>query len=98
MEGKNEEGESILDFCLANNMSITNTFFKRTHDQYITYKSGIRETQIDFLLCRRKHLGEVKSFKVIKGKGVAAQHRLVALDCVIKEVKMGKKQGMPKIK
>ncbi|KAK3884459.1 hypothetical protein Pcinc_011294 [Petrolisthes cinctipes] len=96
--GRNEEGEGILDFCLASDMAITNTFFKRTPDQYITYKSGIRETQVDFLLCRRNHLGEVKSCKVIKGEGVTAQHRLVVLDCVIKGVKRGRKQGTPKIK
>ena len=45
----NEEGESVLDFAMSFDFAIQNTFFtKRT---YRTYKSGDRESQIDFLLC-----------------------------------------------
>ncbi|XP_013794700.1 uncharacterized protein LOC106478685 [Limulus polyphemus] len=98
VEERNGEGESIIDFALANEIAIVNTFFKKTPDQYITYKSGARESQIDFLLCRRNHLGEVKNCKVIKGESVSAQHRLVVLDCGVKGAKRGKQRGVPKIK
>ena len=54
----NEEGELITDFALAFDMAINNTFF--TSDDYVTYSSGGRQTQIDFLMCRRTHLTEVK--------------------------------------
>ncbi|XP_063595885.1 uncharacterized protein LOC134772741 [Penaeus indicus] len=94
----NEEGERVIDFALANDMAIANTFFKKGAHQYVTYKSGGRESQIDFLGCRRNHLGELKNCKVIKGESVSAQHRIVVLDCEVKNTKRGKQLSIPKIK
>ena len=50
----------------------------------VTYKIGGRESQIDFLMCRRQQLKEVKNCKVFNGKSVAAQHRVLVLDWEIK--------------
>ena len=50
----------------------------------MTYKIGGRESQIDFLMCRRQQLKEVQNCKVINGKSVAAQHRVLVLDWEIK--------------
>ena len=65
----------------------------------MTYKSGGRQSQIDFLLCRRQQLNEVKNCKVINGESVAAQHRVLVLDW---EIKCSKRripeQVTPKIK
>ena len=65
----------------------------------MTYKSGGRESQIDFLMCRRQQLYEVKNCKVINGESVAAQHRELVLDW---EIKCSKRrvpeQVTPKIK
>ena len=94
----NEEGERILDCVSANDMAIANTFFQKNSHQYVTYKSGGRESQIDFLVCRRNHLSEVKNCKVIKGESVSAQHRIVVLDCEMKTAGKGKKICIPKIK
>ena len=49
------------------------------------YKSGERESQIDFLMCRRQQhlLNEVKNCKVINGESVAA-HRVLVVDWEIK--------------
>ena len=92
----NEEGELIIDFALAFDMAISNTFF--TNDEYVTYSSGGRLTQIDFLMCRRTHLTEVKNCKIIKGESVSTQHRLVVSDFVIRRAEQGKKIAQPKIK
>ena len=92
----NEEGERIVDFALAFDMAINNTFF--TSENYATYSSGGRQTQIDFLLCRRNHLVEVKNCKIIKGETVSPQHRLIVSDFLIRRVAQGKKMAQPKIK
>ncbi|XP_072389606.1 uncharacterized protein [Diabrotica undecimpunctata] len=48
-----------------------NTFFIKTEDQYVTYSSDETESQINFVLCRRSQLKDVKNCKVIKGECVA---------------------------
>jgi len=53
---ENVEGVNIVDFALATDLAILNTFFKKQEDQLNTYRSGNRSSQIDFLLCRREHL------------------------------------------
>ena len=67
-------------------------------NQYVTYNSGGRETQIDFLMCRRCHLKEVINCKVINGEAVAAQHSVLVIDW---EIQRGKKrkpeQATPRI-
>ncbi|KAI5739350.1 hypothetical protein M8J77_018157 [Diaphorina citri] len=76
----NEEGDRITDFALATDMAILNTFFKKEDNQLITYKSGDRCSQIDFILARRQHLKEVRNCKVINGESVAPQHKLLVID------------------
>ena len=81
---KNEEGERVTDFAMAFDLSIVNTFFEKRPKHLVTYKSGGRQSQIDFLMCRRQQLNEVKNCKVINGESVAAQHRVLVLDWEIK--------------
>ena len=96
---KNEEGERVTDFAIAFDLSIVNTFFEKRPNHLVTYKSGGRQSQIDFLMCRRQQLNEVKNCKVINGESVAAQHRVLVLDW---EIKCSKRripeQVTPKIK
>ena len=40
-------------------LAIVNTFFMKKVNQFVTYNSGGRESQIDFLMCRICHLKEV---------------------------------------
>ena len=92
------DGERVIDFALGSDLTIANTFFQKMPQQYITYKSEPRGSQIDFLLCRRDHLGEVENCKVVNRESVSAQHRLVILDCKVKCAKRRKLQSIPKIK
>ncbi|KAM1556818.1 hypothetical protein ACFX10_040308 [Malus domestica] len=66
---RNEDGEAILDFAIAYDLFLANTFFKKREEHVITYKSGSSKTQIDFLLMRKgdritskEVLGESKGF------------------------------------
>ncbi len=96
---RNEEGERVIDFALSFDLAICNTFFKKDDSQYVTYKSGGRESQIDFLMCRRRDLKEIKNCKVIYGEHVAAQHKLLVLDWEFKAEKKKRPERMaPRIK
>ena len=44
----NNEGQSIIDFCMAYDLKIVNTCFKKREEHLITYKSGANRSQIDF--------------------------------------------------
>ena len=89
MRDRNDEGEKIVDTAMAFDLAIVNTFFEKKVNQFVTYNSGGRESQIDFLMCRRCHLKEVINCKVINGEAVAAQHRVLVMDW---EIQRGKKR------
>ena len=59
MRDRNDEGENIVDTAMAFDLTIVNTFFEKKVNQFVTYNSGGRESQIDFLMCRICHLKEV---------------------------------------
>ena len=96
MGERNEEGETIIDFALAFDMALVNTFF--TKKEYVTYRSGGRESHIDFILYRRKHLREAVDCKVINGEYVSTQHKILVMDLKIRRENKGKQRGNPKIK
>ena len=85
--GREERGRrkgNINYVAMAFDLSIVNTFFEKRPNHLVTYKSGGRESQIEFLMCRRQQLNEVKNGKVINGEMVAAQHIVLVLDWEIK--------------
>ena len=64
----NPDGVRLLDFCVANNLAVTNTFFKKQSNRLITFSSGGNTTQIDYLLVRRAQLKCVSNVNVISGE------------------------------
>ena len=96
---RNAEGERVMDFAMTFGMAICNTFLQKRDCQFVTYKSGGRESQIDFPLWRKEHFPEMRNCKVIKGESVAAQHKLVVGDLEIECRRKGKPRRIePKIK
>ena len=59
MGDRNDEGEKIVETAMAFDFAIVNSFFEKKVNQFVTFNSGGRESQIDFLMCRRCHLKEV---------------------------------------
>ena len=47
------EGERILEYALAYDLFLGNTYFKKCDSHLITYRSGNTATQIDFMLFRK---------------------------------------------
>ena len=74
---RNLEGQMIVDFAKRMQTAVLNTYFRKKEEQRVTYKSGERCAQVDYVLCRRCNLKEISDCKVVVGKSVAKQHRIV---------------------
>ncbi|KAK3510289.1 hypothetical protein QTP70_033153 [Hemibagrus guttatus] len=74
---RNLEGQMVVEFAKRMDMGVVNTYFQKREEHRVTYKSGIRRTQVDYILCRRGNLKEISDCKVVVGKSVARQHRMV---------------------
>nr|XP_032521634.1 craniofacial development protein 2-like [Danaus plexippus plexippus] len=92
------EGENILRTCIASDLAVVNTFFQKTPQHLITYKSGSHSTQIDYLLTRRCHVGKGTNCKVIPGESLTAQHRLLVMDYVVTPKKKETEKCKPRIR
>ncbi|MCJ8736042.1 hypothetical protein PDJAM_G00254280 [Pangasius djambal] len=77
VEERNLEGQMVVDFAKRMDMSVVNTYFQKREEHRVTYKSGGRSTQVDYILCRRDSLKEISDCKVVVGESVARQHRMV---------------------
>ena len=75
-------------------LAIVNTYFKKKDEHRVTYKSGGKSTQVDYVMCRRRNLKEMCDCKVILNECVAKQHRMV----VCKIFLMVKKKKADKVK
>jgi hypothetical protein len=71
-----EEGEEVLDFTVAFDLMIANTFFRKRESHLVTFSSGQHCSQIDFVLARRKDKRACLDCKVILGECVVSQHKL----------------------
>ncbi|KAK3565162.1 hypothetical protein QTP86_000355 [Hemibagrus guttatus] len=74
---RNLEGQMAVDFAKRMDMGVVNTYFQKREEHRVTYKSGGRSTQVDYILCRRGNLKEISDCKVVVGESVARQHRMV---------------------
>ena len=96
---RDDEGENIVETAMAFDLAIVNTFFEKKVNQFVTYKSGGRESQRDVLMCRIWHLKDVINCKVINGETVAAPHRVLVMDWAIQRGKKRKpEQATPRRK
>ena len=77
---RNEEGDRVVEFANTFDLVIANTWFTKTRNQLITFKSGNGESQIDYILINRRHLKDIINCKTIPGEAVISQQRLVVMD------------------
>ncbi|KAK3506247.1 hypothetical protein QTP70_012801 [Hemibagrus guttatus] len=93
----------VVDFAKRMDMGVVNTYFQKREEHRVTYKSGGRRTQVDYILCRRGNLKEISDCKVVVGESVARQHRMVVcrmtlMVCKTKRSKIEKKTKWWKLK
>jgi hypothetical protein len=81
---RNQEREDILNFAIAYDLMVANTFFRKKKSHLITFISGQHSSQIDFLLTRREERPNCMDCKVISGECVVTQHKLLVADFYFK--------------
>ena len=91
---RNKEGSMVVDFGKRIDLAIVNIYFKKKDEHRVTYKSGGKITQVDYVMCGRKNLKEMCDCKVILNECVAKQHRMF----VYKMAFMVKKKKAEKVK
>ncbi|XP_053346567.1 craniofacial development protein 2-like [Clarias gariepinus] len=98
LQDRNVEGQMVVDFAKRMEMAVVNTFFQKRQEHRVTYKSGGRSTQVDYILCRRCNLKEISDCKVLVGESVARQHRMVLckITLVVRKVKRTKAEQRTK--
>ncbi|KAK3556277.1 hypothetical protein QTP70_007055 [Hemibagrus guttatus] len=102
-EERNLEGQMVVNFAKRMDMGVVNTYFQKREEHRVTYKSGGRRTQVDYILCRRGNLKEISDCKVVVGESAARQHRIVVcrmtlMVCKTKRSKIEKKTKWWKLK
>ncbi|XP_051789178.1 uncharacterized protein LOC127529475 [Erpetoichthys calabaricus] len=95
---RNEEGQGIVDFAKRMDMAVVNMYFKKREEHRVTYKSGGRCTQVDYILCKRVDLKEIKDCKVVAGECVVKQHRMVVCRMTLEIKKRKRVRAEPRIK
>ena len=88
----------VVDFATRMEMAVVNTYFKKREEHRVTYKSGGRSTQVDYIMCRRAYLKEIGDCKVIAGDNVAKQHRLLVCRMTLETRKQRTTKAEPRIK
>ncbi|XP_071704004.1 uncharacterized protein [Rutidosis leptorrhynchoides] len=80
---RNEEGRSILEFAVAHDLVVANSFFRETEAQLATFHSGGHSTQIDYLLLRKGDLKACRDCRALTTWTCSTQHRLLVMDLVV---------------
>ena len=91
-ETRNREGLMVVDFAKRMDLAIVNTYFKKKDEHRVTYKSGNKSNQVDYVMCRRRNLKEMCDCKVIVNECIAKQHHMVVckMDFMVKKKKVEK--------
>ena len=87
-----------MEFCVALNLVIGNTWFTREEEKLVTYESGGIKSVIDYVLVEKKDWGQVQNVKVISGEVCMTQHKLLVLDMTVVPKKRTKSVHVPRIK
>ncbi|XP_056134022.1 uncharacterized protein LOC130110842 [Lampris incognitus] len=95
---RNVEGQIVADFVKMMEMAVVNTYFKKREEHRVTYKSGGKCTQVDYILCRRCDLKGIGDCKVVTGENVARQHRMVVCKMTLETKMRTRVKTQPKIK
>ena len=94
---RNEEKRMIADLARRTEVGILNAYFTKKEECRATYESGGTSLQINYVLCRRKHLKRDQRYKVVMEEGAVKQHRMVLCQLKLKVKKRKRFGNHPKI-
>lgn len=77
LEGRNDRGDTLLDFLLQNNLFQMNSFFPKRQNKRWTWRSpnGQTKNEIDFIITDKKYI--VKDVSVLNKISTGSDHRIV---------------------
>ena len=95
---RNKEGSMVVEFAKRMDLAIVNIYFKKKDEHRVTYKSGGKNTQVNYVMCRRRNLKEMCNCKVIVNECIAKQHRIVVCKMALMVKKKKAEIVKPKIR
>ena len=93
---RNKEALMLVDFGKRMDLAIVNTYFKKKDEYRVTYESGGKSAQVDYVMCRRRELKEMCDCKVILNECVAKHHGMVVWKMSLMVKKIKSKENKPK--
>ena len=84
---RNERGDMLVNFCCANNLCITNTFFRQSKENrcwMCESPDGKTHNQIDYILVSKNLQGSVKNSRAYPSAEVGMDHQLVLANIKMK--------------
>ena len=97
-ETRNKKRSMIVDCAKRMDLAIVNTYFKKKDEHKVTYKSGGKNIQVDYVLYRRRNLRKMCNCKVIVNECVPKQHHMVVCKMVLVVKKKKAEKIKPKIR
>jgi hypothetical protein len=82
---RNMEGEMLLEFAGAHQLTVMNTWFDKSDVRKITYESGKNQTVVDYVLVSRSERSAVADVTVIRNEPCLLQHKLIVCRLVMAE-------------
>lgn len=95
---RNNNGKKLIDFCITNNLIITNTFFSQKDIHKYTREAQSRgeKSIIDYVIINREFRREVKDTRVKRGAEIYSDHYLVVTKLKIQSENVRKNSGANK--
>ena len=75
----------LLEFDVAHQLSITNTWFDKSDMQKISYDSGGNQTLVNYILVDQSEKSTVSDVTVIRNEPCLLQHKLLVCHLVVRE-------------
>ena len=91
---RNERGDLLIDFCIENNLCITNTLFSQHPRRLYTWQGpgGMVRNQIDYITIKNRWKSSIKVTKTLPGADVGSDHQLLFAELRIKLKTIAKAQ------
>ena len=82
-----------MDFATAYQMRLMNTYYTKRDNHLVTYNSGGRRSQIDFIMLRKEYIKECKNCKVLPKGAITTQHRVLIAELEVKATRKRRVEG-----
>lgn len=83
---RNKRGDSLVDFCIGNELVVANTLFQQHPRRLYTWQSpdGKTRNQIDYILIKRRWKSSLRIAKTLPGADIGSDHQLLIANIRVK--------------